>query len=204
MATGDAGNGPLAQDPQSLNGKFLRLAPAQYRGGPSRPEIVSLGHRNPQGFDWEPRTGRLIRPSTDRAERRPAGLRRGQRDPRGRNYGWPEVYGEDHGDFAAPLRVYEEAIAPRARRSPRTATYVFATLLGEALRRLRIDGDEVTADDVLLDGEYGRLRTVVTGPTARSTCSRAIGRARRPGRSRRPYPAGDPVSVTASALRGRG
>ena len=26
--------------------------------------------------------------------------------------GWPEVYGSDHGRFTAPLKVYEEAVAP--------------------------------------------------------------------------------------------
>jgi glucose/arabinose dehydrogenase len=59
VSTGDAGQPQLAQDPSSLNGKFLALAPAQYRGsGVARPEIVSSGHRNAQGFDWEPGTGR--------------------------------------------------------------------------------------------------------------------------------------------------
>src|SRR5687767_15349688 len=45
VATGDAGNGDLAQDPDSLNGKYLRLT--EYRGGPVEPEILSIGHRNP-------------------------------------------------------------------------------------------------------------------------------------------------------------
>jgi glucose/arabinose dehydrogenase len=60
VATGDAGNGPLAQRTDALNGKFLALSPEQYRGAGGTPAIVSLGHRNPQGFDWEPGTGRLI------------------------------------------------------------------------------------------------------------------------------------------------
>ena len=79
VATGDAGNGELAQRTDSLNGKFLRLSPEQYRGAGGRPEIVSLGHRNPQGFDWQPGTGRLI--ATEHGPsgaRRPAGLRRDQ------------------------------------------------------------------------------------------------------------------------------
>ena len=74
VATGDAGDGDLAQDDGSLNGKFLRLTPEQYRGdGEVRPEIVSKGNRNPQGFDWAG-----DRPGLDRARperrRRPAGL----------------------------------------------------------------------------------------------------------------------------------
>jgi glucose/arabinose dehydrogenase len=165
VATGDAGNGALAQDPQSLNGKFLRLIPEQYRGGPSRPEVFSLGHRNPQGFDWEPGTDRLV--STEHG---PSGFDGPQgydevNDVRsGGNYGWPQVFGDEHGDFTAPLRVYEEAIAPSGATFTRDGDYYFANLRGESLRRLRFDGDRITADEALLEGEYGRLRTVVEGP----------------------------------------
>ena len=42
--------------------------------------------------------------------------------------------------------------------------YLFANLLGEQLRRLRFEGSRITADEPLLDGEFGRLRTVVEGP----------------------------------------
>jgi aldose sugar dehydrogenase len=59
ISTGDAAQPELAQDPNSLNGKILRLSPEQYRGAGGRPEVVSLGHRNVQGFDWQPGTGRL-------------------------------------------------------------------------------------------------------------------------------------------------
>jgi glucose/arabinose dehydrogenase len=165
VATGDAGNGPLAQDPQSLNGKFLRLTPQQYRGGPSRPEVVSLGHRNPQGFDWEPGTGRLI--STEHGPSGndgPQGFDEINEIRAGGNYGWPEVFGDDHGDFIAPLRVYEEAIAPSGATFTGNGDYYFAALRGESLRRLRFDGDEIASDEILLAGEYGRLRTVVEGP----------------------------------------
>jgi glucose/arabinose dehydrogenase len=159
VATGDAGDGELAQDPESLNGKYLRLT--EYRGGPVRPEILSLGHRNAQGFDWEPDTGRLI--STEHGPSGgdgPQGFDEVNEIEEGRNYGWPEVFGADHGDFTAPLKVYEEAIAPSGATFWK-GEFVFATLRGEALRRLDLDSGE---DEVLLDGEYGRLRTVRVGP----------------------------------------
>ena len=54
--TGDAGDDTLAQQRGSLNGKFLRMDASAYRGDGGRPEVFSLGHRNPQGFDWEPRS----------------------------------------------------------------------------------------------------------------------------------------------------
>ena len=32
------------------------------------------------------------------------------------------------------------------------------------MRRLRFDGDEVVADEALLEEQFGRLRTIVEGP----------------------------------------
>jgi quinoprotein glucose dehydrogenase len=153
VATGDAGNPELAQEEDSLNGKYLRLT--DYRGGPTRPEIVSSGHRNPQGFDWEPGTDRLI--STEHG---PEGFDEINEVEEGNNYGWPEVTGSDHGDFTAPLRVYEESVAPSGATFWEGAFW-FATLRGEALRRLSLDDE---SEEVFLEHEYGRLRTVRVGP----------------------------------------
>jgi glucose/arabinose dehydrogenase len=130
-----------------------------------RPEVVSKGHRNPQGFDWEPGTGRLI--STEHG---PTGFDEVNRIEPGRNYGWPVAVGPDHDGFAAPLRFYEDSVAPSgatfvtAEGSAWSGDYLFATLRGEHLRRLRLDGDEVTLDEPLLEGRFGRMRTVVEGP----------------------------------------
>jgi glucose/arabinose dehydrogenase len=164
VATGEAGQPELAQDPDSLNGKYLRLTPAQYHGGASRPEIVSLGHRNPQGFDWQPGTDRLI--STEHGPSGgdgPEGFDEINDIREGRNYGWPEVYGEDHKGFTAPLKVYDDAVAPSGATFWH-GDYLFATLRGEALHRLRFDGDRIVSDQTLLEDDYGRLRTVVVGP----------------------------------------
>ena len=158
VATGDAGNGDLAQDPDSLNGKYLRLT--DYRGGPVRPQVYSLGHRNPQGFDWQPDTARMF--STEHGPSGfdgPQGFDEINEIREGANYGWPEVYGSDHGDFTAPLKVYDEAIAPSGATFWK-GEFVFATLRGEALWRLDLDGGE---DELLLQG-YGRLRTPRVGP----------------------------------------
>ena len=158
VATGDAGNGTLAQDPDSLNGKYLRLT--EYRGGAVQPEVLSSGHRNPQGFDWQPDTARLI--STEHGPSGgdgPQGFDEINEIEEGANYGWPEVFGTEHGAFTAPLTVYEEAIAPSGAAFYR-GDYYFATLRAEALYRYDLDSGE---DERLLDGEYGRLRTVREG-----------------------------------------
>jgi glucose/arabinose dehydrogenase len=172
VATGDAGDGDLAQDDGSLNGKYLRLTAEQYRGdGEVRPEILSKGHRNPQGFDWQPGTDRLI--STEHGPSGgdgPQGFDEINEIRAGANYGWPEVFGDDHDGFEAPLLVYEEAIAPSGATfverdgSRWTGDYLFAALREEALHRLSLDGTRVAEDEVLLEGSYGRLRTVVEGP----------------------------------------
>lgn len=165
VTTGDAGIAELAQDRGSLNGKFLRLAPDLYRGDGGRPEVLTLGHRNPQGFDWQPGSDRLI--ATEHGQ---SALDEVNEIRSGRNYGWPEVEGADHGGFAAPLQVYEQTIAPSGATfvtgegSRWRGDYLLAGLASEQLRRLRFDGDRVVLDRPLLEGRFGRLRTVVDGP----------------------------------------
>jgi glucose/arabinose dehydrogenase len=165
VSTGDAAQPELAQDPTSLNGKLLRLTPEQYRGEGGRPEMVSLGHRNVQGFDWQPGSERLYASEHGASGNDEVNLVRGRA-----NYGWPRVEGEDHGDFAAPLAVYTPSIAPsgatfvRGERSAWHGDFLVACLVGEQLRRLRFDGDRVTLDETLYDEDFGRLRSIVEGP----------------------------------------
>ena len=166
IATGDAARPQLAQDQASLAGKVLRVEVGGLRGDGARPEVHSLGHRNPQGFDWEPGTGRLVASEHGSSANDEINV-----VERGRNYGWPEVEGPDHGDFTAPLRVYDDqTLAPSGASFVPTASgawsgdLLVACLAGEQLRRLRIDGDQVTLDEPLLEGRLGRLRTVVAAP----------------------------------------
>jgi glucose/arabinose dehydrogenase len=171
VATGDSGDGELAQS-DSLNGKFLSLAPAQYRGDGGTPEIISRGHRNPQGFDWQPGTRRLIATEHGPTEGLdgPGGYDEVNRIVKGGNYGWPRVYGFDQSGFNAPLRVYRQPLAPSGasfvtrKGSAWTGDFIFACLRGEQLRRLRFRRDSITVDEPLLRGRFGRLRTVVEGP----------------------------------------
>lgn len=172
LSTGDAGEPQLAQDPGSLNGKFLALTPAQYHGrGHAHPAVVSSGHRNAQGFDWQPGSGRLV--STEHGPTGfdgPEGWDEINVIVQGANYGWPVVFGPDQRPFAQPLLVYPEPLAPSGatfvtRRGSRwTGDFLFACLRGEQLRRLVFSGDRVVADEPLLEHRYGRLRTVVEGP----------------------------------------
>jgi len=64
---GENGNGRLAQDPNSLNGKILRMngdgsVPTDnpmLPGATARTYAYSMGHRNPQGLAFQPQTGGL-------------------------------------------------------------------------------------------------------------------------------------------------
>jgi glucose/arabinose dehydrogenase len=165
FTTGEAGDDTLAQDRGSLSGKILRMSPGGYRGDGARPEVVSLGHRNPQGLDWQPRTGRLIA-----TEHGPDGDDEVNLIRQGRNYGWPEVRGADHGSFTPPLAVYADTIAPSGASfvslpgSEWTGDYLIGALVGEQIRRLSFDGARVTRNEALFEGEFGRVRTVVEGP----------------------------------------
>jgi glucose/arabinose dehydrogenase len=171
LLTGEAGQGRLAQDSRSLNGKVLRLSPDQYRRSTDRPEIVSIGHRNPQGLDWQPGTDRLV--ITDHGPSGfdgPSCCDEVDVIAAGGNYGWPEVFGRDHGRFRAPAFLWQETVAPSGAAfvsrpgSAWTGSYVVAALRGRALHRLTVDGETARSEEVLLRGTHGRLRAVVEGP----------------------------------------
>ncbi|MDQ3632093.1 MAG: PQQ-dependent sugar dehydrogenase, partial [Actinomycetota bacterium] len=170
ITTGDAGSGALAQQ-DGLNGKVLRLAPAQYRGSTGSPERYAKGLRNPQGLDWQPGSNRLW--VTDHGPSGfdgPSGKDELNVVRRGANYGWPVRRGRDHGAFAAPARVWGRTIAPSGLTfvsrdgSSWTGDVLVAALKGRSLRRLAVSGARVTGERTLLQGRYGRLRAVVEAP----------------------------------------
>jgi glucose/arabinose dehydrogenase len=88
----------------------------------------------------------------------------------GGNYGWPIKFAFDQTGFNAPLRVYAQPLAPSGATfvthpgSSWTGSFLFACLRGEQLRRLRFRDGTIVADQALLRGRFGRLRTVVEGP----------------------------------------
>jgi glucose/arabinose dehydrogenase len=173
VATGDAGNPSLAQDPGSLNGKMLALVPEQYRGATAvHPEVIASGLRNSQGFDWEPGTGMLA--ANDHGPSGfdgPEGYDEVDVIVPGGNYGWPEAIGDDAGGgrYRTPARIYLEPIAPSGGTfltapSAWQGDYVLAALRGEELRRLTFEEGRVVVDQPLLEGAYGRLRSVIEAP----------------------------------------
>lgn len=173
ITTGDAAEQSLAQDTSSLAGKILRIDADgsipddnPFAGSP----VYSYGHRNPQGIAWQPGTGRLYE-----TEHGPTGNDEVNLIEPGKNYGWPVVQDGDHTDpYVAPLTYYPTAIAPSGASfydSPAIPQWrgsmLFATLRGTHLHRITIDPNDprhITSEEVLYNGQYGRLREVAQGP----------------------------------------
>ena len=156
----------------SLNGKILRLAddgttPA---GNPYGSPVWSWGHRNPQGIDWHPVTGDLFE-----TEHGNTGNDEINVIDRGRNYGWPIIEGDQsRADMQTPITSFTPSVAPsgasfyRGTALPAFRNDLFvATLRGQALLRVRLDPANlrrVQSIERLLNGRFGRLRDVVSGP----------------------------------------
>lgn len=176
MTMGDAGQSASAQDRNSLNGKILRLTldgkPAP--GNPFGNATWSWGHRNPQGLVFAP-NGLLYSTEHGPSEADEVNLI----EP-GRNYGWPTVHGAcDRGterEFCAqhnvvePLVEYSPTIGIsgldiyNADRIPGwRGSLLYTSLRGAKLLRLVLsaDGRSATSQEMILNGEYGRLRDVV-------------------------------------------
>ena len=180
VATGDGSVGSRAQDVQSLAGKILRLNPdgtiPSDNPLPNSP-VYSLGHRNPQGIDWNPVNGRLYE-----TEHGPSG--EGGRFANdeinliqsGKNYGWPLAVGESNDpSFVNPVLYTgdNETWAPSgcsfykgSLLSEWKNSFFVATLRGLHLHRFLFDAQtgEIKVNEKLLAGGLGRLRDVVEGP----------------------------------------
>lgn len=175
ITTGEAGNPPLSQDLNSLGGKILRINSDGTipDDNPWNSAIYSIGHRNPQGIDWD-ESGNLI--STEHG---PSGWRGVAHDEvnviiPGANYGWPDVIGDEQkqGMKNPILHTGDDTWAPSGAefytgdKIPQwSGKYFVATLRGNHLHMIDfdIDNNKVLSSEKLFQGEFGRLRDVATG-----------------------------------------
>lgn len=171
VGTGDAGSDPRSQSLSVANGKVLRVAPGAFRGGLVTPAHYAIGLRNPQGFAWQPGSGRFY--STDHGPSvfdGPSGDDELDLIVEGGNYGWPYFHGARHGAYTAPVHLWPTTIAPSGLAfvtlpgSTWTGRALVAGLKGRVLRLLTFDGARVVADEPLLLNAYGRLRAVTEAP----------------------------------------
>lgn len=187
VTLGDRGDMARAQRLDDHAGKILRLTddgrPAP--GNPflndpkAKPEIFSLGNRNVQGAALHPKTGVLWA-----HEHGPQGGDELNVIKAGVNYGWPVItYGVNYGTgtrigegtekpgMAQPVRYWtpSPAISGMAfydgDRFPNwRGDVLLGALRGQALIRVRLDGEKFVEDEVMLVGHLPRVRDVRIGP----------------------------------------
>jgi glucose/arabinose dehydrogenase len=187
LTLGDRGEMQRAQDLGDHRGKILRLTD-EGKPAPGNPflddrkalaEIFSYGHRNVQGAALHPRTGELWA-----TEHGPQGGDELNLVRAGVNYGWPVItYGVNYGigtkigegtskpGMAQPQKhwVPSPALSGMAfyegDRFPRwRGDVLLGALRGQALIRVRLDGERVTGDEFMLAGSLSRVRDVRVGP----------------------------------------
>ncbi|MCF3104790.1 PQQ-dependent sugar dehydrogenase [Streptomyces roseoverticillatus] len=158
--TGEAGQREPAQDQKSLGGKILRMTPEgrPAYGNPEGDSVVySSGHRNVQGLAWD--AGKRLWASEFGQDTwdelnliRPGG-----------NYGWPAVEGKaGRSGYTDPVEQWKTSDASPSGLAYAKGSLWMAGLRGERLWRIPLDGTKpVAAPQAFLQGEYGRLRTVL-------------------------------------------
>ncbi|GIL07309.1 MAG: hypothetical protein BroJett031_38290 [Betaproteobacteria bacterium] len=187
VTLGDRGTMGRAQRLDDHAGKIVRLTddgrPAP--GNPfandsqARPEIWSFGHRNVQGAALHPASGQLWA-----IEHGPQGGDELNVVRAGVNYGWPVItYGVNYvtgtkigagtaqAGMAQPVKYwtpspaisglafYEGDKFPRWRGDA-----LIGALRGQALIRVRLDGERFVEDEFMLVGAVARVRDVRIGP----------------------------------------
>ena len=186
VATQDA-NGANAQNLGQLAGKIVRIdsegrAPADnpfVRTQGARPEIFTLGHRDPDGLTVDRATGAVWL-----SEHGPRGGDELNRIRGGLNYGYPTIsYGRQYdgtlinGGHTAlpgleqPVYFWDPDIAPsgltvyRGDMFPGWKGDIFiASLVGKTLVRLQMKDGKVAAEEPVLSGRCERYRDVRQGP----------------------------------------
>jgi glucose/arabinose dehydrogenase len=186
FTVGDRGERIRAPDPGNDGGKVHRINsdgsippnnPFIGQKGAS-PSVWSLGHRNLQGLAFDPATGRLWE-----TEHGPRGGDEVNLIAKGVNYGWPTItYGREYSGLqvgggqseapglAQPIIHWTPSIAPSGlavydgMAFPAWRGNLFGGALAHThLRRMVVEGERITHQEVLLDGVVGRVRAVAVG-----------------------------------------
>ncbi|GAA0951218.1 PQQ-dependent sugar dehydrogenase [Nonomuraea longicatena] len=163
VATGDAQQTSHSQNLGSLNGKILRITKtgAAAPGNPFNSRVYSYGHRNPQGLAWDS-AGRLWSSELGNSSRDELNLIQS-----GRNYGWPQCEGNcSVSGMTNPKRTWSVGEASPSGIAIVNNTVFMATLKGQRLWRIVLNGENVGTVNSYFNGTYGRLRAVEKVPGA--------------------------------------
>ncbi|MFI1413833.1 PQQ-dependent sugar dehydrogenase [Streptomyces sp. NPDC020707] len=159
VGTGETYVTELAQDKKSTGGKILRLTPEgePAPGNPFDSPVYSYGHRNVQGLAWDSRqrlfASEFGQDTWDELNHiKPGG-----------NYGWPDVEGKsDDSRYESPVDQWSTDEASPSGIAYAKGSVWMAGLRGKRLWRIPLKGTKESAEpQAFLEGDYGRLRTVV-------------------------------------------
>lgn len=186
VALGERYQRDRAQEVGTHYGKVIRIRPDGsvppdnpfLQNQNARPELWSIGHRNPQSAALHPATGKLWIVEH--------GARGGDEvnvPAAGKNYGWPIItYGRDYSGakigigterdgLEQPIYYWDPSIAPSGMafytsdRAPRWRNSLFVgALAGQHLARLVLDGEKIIAEERLLEDLRERIRDVRMAP----------------------------------------
>ncbi|MEP3429132.1 MAG: PQQ-dependent sugar dehydrogenase [Roseibium sp.] len=186
MTLGDRGDGPRAQATDDHAGSVLRVtqdgdaAPGNpfLGNGAYKPEIWSIGHRNPQSAAINPVSGQLWTVEH--------GARGGDEvniPEAGKNYGWPVISygrhysggkigeGTEKSGLQQPIHYWDPSIAPSGMAFVTSDKYpdwqgdlLVGALRGQHLAKLELDGGKVDSEEQLLTDLNERIRDVREGP----------------------------------------
>ncbi|MBX0291005.1 PQQ-dependent sugar dehydrogenase [Hymenobacter sp. HSC-4F20] len=175
-----------AQSVTSALGKVIRITkegqpvpgnPVFAQAG-ARPELYSMGHRNPQGLAIHPVTGEVWQ-----SEHGPRGGDEINRLQAGANYGWPTItYGLEYSGqpvlggiqqsrgLEQPVYYWDPVVSPSGmsfyvgnRIAEWQNNLFIGALSGQHIVRLVIDNNRVVGEERLLAGEGQRFRDITQG-----------------------------------------
>ncbi|MEV2217224.1 PQQ-dependent sugar dehydrogenase [Streptomyces sp. NPDC050997] len=158
--TGESGDTGLSQDTKSLGGKILRLTP-EGEPAPGNPfpdsPVYSYGHRNVQGLAWDSKQRLFASEFGQDTWDELNAIKPGA------NYGWPDAEGRsDSSKYQNPVAQWRTDDASPSGIAYAGGSVWMAGLKGQRLWRIPLKGTATSADpQAFLQGEYGRLRTVV-------------------------------------------
>ena len=186
ITLGERGDRKRAQDPMDHAGSVIHInrdgsIPNNnpYIGSKNeQPELWSIGHRNPQGAAVHPDTGELWI-----VEHGAKGCDELNIPKAGKNYGWPVIsYGKHYSGLKIgvgtkapgmeqPVHYWDPSIAPsglafyKGNRFKNWKGNLFVgALKHQKLVRLILKNNRIIREENLLEGQYGRIRDVRSGP----------------------------------------
>jgi glucose/arabinose dehydrogenase len=189
VSTGERADNATRDQAQSLNAGLGKIVRITTQGQPvasnpfigradARPEIFSLGHRNPQGLAIHPVTGELWQ-----TEHGPRGGDEVNRVEAGKNYGWPTItYGLEYSGSAVgaaiqqrdgleqPAYYWDPVVSPSgitfysSDSIPEWKNNLFiGSLSGMHIVRLVITDNKIVGEERLLATENQRFRDITQG-----------------------------------------